>query len=63
MAYYKVCSKCGCNLDPGEKCDCEREKKKQEEFYQRVTRITPRTGRLSLVLDSKEVQYARNAAY
>ena len=23
MAYYNVCPKCGCNLDPGEKCDCE----------------------------------------
>ena len=23
MAYYNVCPKCGCNLDLGEKCDCE----------------------------------------
>ena len=26
MAYYNVCRYCGCNLDPGEMCDCEREK-------------------------------------
>lgn len=23
MSYYKVCSYCGCNLDPGERCDCK----------------------------------------
>lgn len=22
MAYYSTCKYCGCNLDPGEKCDC-----------------------------------------
>ena len=22
--YYHPCPKCGCNLDPGERCDCER---------------------------------------
>lgn len=26
MAYYRTCPKCGCNLDPGEVCDCEHEK-------------------------------------
>lgn len=24
MAYYSTCPNCGSNLDPGEKCDCER---------------------------------------
>ena len=23
MSYYKTCRKCGANLDPNEKCDCE----------------------------------------
>ena len=27
--YQYICSKCGGHLDPGEKCDCEEEKKKQ----------------------------------
>lgn len=27
MSYYKVCPLCGCNLDPGERCDCGNEKK------------------------------------
>lgn len=25
--YYRVCPVCGCNLDPGEKCDCNGTKK------------------------------------
>ena len=25
MAQYKKCPYCGANLDPGEKCDCEKE--------------------------------------
>ena len=32
MSYYKVCPDCGCNLDPGERCDCKR----QEERLERV---------------------------
>lgn len=27
--YYKICSNCGANLDPGERCDCEEERQKQ----------------------------------
>lgn len=26
MAYFRTCPLCGCNLDPGERCDCETEK-------------------------------------
>lgn len=25
MAYYRICPRCGCSLDPGERCDCEEE--------------------------------------
>ena len=28
--YYHTCQKCGSNLDPGEKCDCEIKKEKQK---------------------------------
>lgn len=24
-AYYHACPYCGCNIDPGERCDCQRE--------------------------------------
>lgn len=30
MAYYNVCPHCGCNLDPGEKCDCESIKAREQ---------------------------------
>lgn len=23
MSYFVVCSECGCNLEPGERCDCK----------------------------------------
>lgn len=25
MAYYQTCPNCGSNLDPGERCDCQKE--------------------------------------
>lgn len=27
MSYYRVCPLCGAALDPGERCDCQEEKK------------------------------------
>lgn len=33
MPYYNSCPYCGSNLDPGETCDCQREKRKAEEEY------------------------------
>ncbi|MBE6984882.1 MAG: hypothetical protein E7434_04590 [Ruminococcaceae bacterium] len=26
MSYYRVCPYCGCHLDPGEVCDCQKER-------------------------------------
>ena len=26
MGYYRICPQCGCYLDPGESCDCVKEK-------------------------------------
>lgn len=43
MAYYNVCPHCGCNLDPGEKCDCESIKAREQE-----------TSRGKMLLESKE---------
>ena len=42
MAYYYTCPYCGCNLDPGEDCDCEGVQRikdmriKQAETYRRA---------------------------
>ena len=30
MSYYRTCPKCGATLDPGEKCECEREPVRSE---------------------------------
>lgn len=42
MAYYSVCDSCGCNLDPGERCDCESIKAREQEesitYYRRLLR-------------------------
>lgn len=26
MSYYRICTNCGAHLDPGESCDCRKEK-------------------------------------
>ena len=26
---YRVCPECGCSLDPGEVCDCQKDKQKE----------------------------------
>ncbi len=31
MAYYHVCEYCGSNLDPNEKCDCQKQEQNQEQ--------------------------------
>lgn len=36
MAFYTTCSRCGSNLDPGEKCDCEQEEKKKKRALRTV---------------------------
>ncbi len=29
--YFNTCPKCGSNLDPGERCDCEKSKREKED--------------------------------
>jgi len=55
MAYYNVCPKCGCNLDPGEKCDCENLKTEQQEtsrfFYSQFLRADDNNGQMVFAFD------------
>lgn len=55
MSYYKVCPKCGAHLDPGEPCDCEDEKKKQEEFFKENLKENQTTGQLTFCLSGKSM--------
>ncbi len=63
MAYYNTCPHCGANLDPGESCDCMREKEDREEFYRSVTKRASKTGQLSFSLKSREVVGYEKTAY
>lgn len=38
MSYYNVCPNCGAHLDPGERCDCEKEEPRQQERKRTDTR-------------------------
>lgn len=29
--YFRVCLHCGCALDPSERCDCQQERRSEEE--------------------------------
>ena len=40
---YHTCPRCGANLDPGERCECQREDQPQKEKPPRVQR-TPRAA-------------------
>ncbi len=37
MAYYRVCPNCGCNIDPGEICDCRTEKEEAAPLVRETT--------------------------
>ena len=54
MAYFSVCDKCKGTLDPGEKCDCEKEKKEVGRRYDNIIKVTPKTGQMVFVLDGVE---------
>lgn len=56
MAYYRVCSCCGANLDPGEPCDCQNEKEQQQKEREQSQKklvsatITEKNGQLKLAI-------------
>lgn len=61
MAYYDICPRCGCNLDPGERCDCEDEKEKQKDFFAQHIKMSPMTGQYSFFWEGKDTDYAKKA--
>lgn len=53
MAYYKICYICGCNLDPGETCDCKEKGKENELRFGKLTKTTreAQAGQIELNLE------------
>lgn len=49
MAYYNTCPKCGAYLDPGEKCDCEKNANRITQNYENHIFIQP-DGQLTFKL-------------
>lgn len=53
MAYYNLCDKCGCTLDPGEKCDCEQKMQKKEQDRQKMI-FADQNGQMTFTLTKEE---------
>ena len=54
MAYYNVCPKCGCNLDPQEKCDCEAEETEKQNFFNKHLKMDPKARQLKFVFEGEK---------
>jgi len=50
VTYYRVCPKCGSNLDPCEKCDCQKNVEQREESFEKHIKLT-KTGQYILNLE------------
>ncbi|MFA9465331.1 MAG: hypothetical protein ACERKN_13685 [Velocimicrobium sp.] len=46
MAYFNTCPACGCNLDPGEHCDCAQEKEKEKGILNSML-LTGKSGQMT----------------
>lgn len=58
MAYYKLCDKCGCNLDPGERCDCEQEAQRKEQERQKMI-FVGRNGQMTFAITKEERSFEK----
>lgn len=50
---YYECPFCRAHLDPGERCDCQDEKKKREAFFEENLKVTPGTGQMAFILGNE----------
>ncbi len=60
MAYYNVCPECGGTLDPGEKCDCQAEKEKEQDFFRSHIKMEPKGRQLAFVFDGGGLNVQKN---
>lgn len=56
MAYYNICPNCGCNLDPGERCDCET---KTRDISNSIT-IDKKSNQYKFIFDKQEERLYKN---
>lgn len=49
--YYNECPRCGACLDPGERCDCEDERRRQTELIMSMLRENKENHQMELVLN------------
>lgn len=48
MSYFDICESCGAHLDPGEKCDCEKQIEKYKNKLLALTKADDR-GQLCFI--------------
>lgn len=53
MAFFRTCPRCGANLDPGERCDCEKAEKERDDTYAQMIRVDSKTGQLTFLVDKE----------
>lgn len=63
MAFYRTCSRCGANLDPGEPCDCEQEENQMRERLAQKMKVDSKTGQISFAFERKDVGYVAKSNY
>lgn len=55
MAFYNVCPKCGANLDPNERCNCEETAEKEKKARDQLLVMENGTNQLAFNLSSGKV--------
>ena len=58
MAYYRTCTICGCNLDPGETCDCEKVSRENKLRFEKLTKIRAETKQMEFNFNAETKEVA-----
>ena len=54
MAFYRTCPYCGASLDPGERCNCQEEKERVQDFLSKHLTVDPEDGQLVFILEGRD---------
>ena len=50
--YYRKCPVCGCHLDPGERCTCEEERRREQEMIRKNLKTDKKTNQITFRTDA-----------